>query len=272
MNDFDADGKPDVIATRDCADSNVGVTYWSMYAGTASGFSTTGKSLALPSLTSVLAPYVGIYGAPVAAAYGTGTCNHNAKTGTLDYFIHDLDGDGRLDLVITKDDCDGASVGTSVWRLYAGTGTTFATSPTSWTLPSQPLTGIWQNYGYGASCSTANWTSWSFADYTGDKRPEIVIDHDDCVDKTVKSTHWDVYVNTGSGFATNATTWSYPLTVPTNTQHACGFADGSFFYVYWQTQDITGDGIPDFMLTENGCGNDATLGVDHWAVYAGKCQ
>jgi hypothetical protein len=272
VTDVDADGKPDVVATRDCADSSVGVGHWSVYTSSGNGFATTAKPFSLPALASgALEPYVGLYGAPVSSVGGTAACDRNNTSGAFDFFVRDLDGDGHMDLVVTKDDCDSASVGTTYWNVYGSTSSGFAQTPVGFSLPTPPLTGIWKTYGYGASCSLTDYTSFDFADYTGDARPDIVVDHDDCVDKSVGQTHWDVYVNTGTGFSPAATSWKFPMSVPTNSQHACGYADGSFFYVYWQTQDITGDGIPDFVLTENGCGSDSTLGVTHWDVYAGAC-
>ncbi len=163
---------------------------------------------------------------------------------------------GQPDLLVTSA-CEDAAVGASVWLVYLNTGSGFATSPIRFALPPpQP-----------AGCTTSN----AVFDLNGDGLPDYVITSL-CNDATVGSSRWLVYAGSAAGFA--QATASYPLppgfssgTFAT-TNNAAATCTASEDVPAFSLFDITGDGIPDFIVTQ-AC-SDATVGTTAWLVYPGS--
>ncbi|HEY8089300.1 MAG TPA: VCBS repeat-containing protein, partial [Polyangiaceae bacterium] len=192
--DLTGSGKLDLVLTETCTDTSVGTSHWLVYPNTGSGFSTTPKTFALPAMTL---PLTSVSGANTACA----------GTPSQKWTSVDLTGDGKLDLVLTET-CTDATVGASHWLVYANTGSGFSATPATFALPAQtlPLTSV---SGANTACAGTPSQKWTTVDVNGDKKPDLVLT-ETCSDSTVGSTHWLVYANTGSGFATSPTTFALP--------------------------------------------------------------
>jgi hypothetical protein len=112
--DVSSDGKPDLVVTSDCADAKAGLTYWSAFLNSGTGFGPSATHVALPP------GYADVSGsgafAWVAQASGP-LCDGRSvpSFGTLD-----ANGDGKMDLVVTAD-CAKSEVGLSTWLVFEGT-------------------------------------------------------------------------------------------------------------------------------------------------------
>ncbi|APR87378.1 cell surface protein [Minicystis rosea] len=215
--DLDGDAKPDLVVTDGATEQN---RAWKVYKNTGSGFATTATSWTLPA------------GAPAGSGFFTFA---NTYWTTVD-----LDGDAKPDLVVT----DGATEQNRVWKVYKNTGSGFATTATSWTLPAGAPAG-------SGFFTFAN-TYWTTADLDGDAKPDLVVTDG----ATEQNRAWKVYKNTGSGFATTATSWTLPAGAPAGS----GFF--TFANTYWTTADLDGDAKPDLVVTDG-----ATEQNRAWKVY-----
>ena len=167
----------------------------------------------------------------------------------------DLDGDHRPDLVWTADPShvDTKSVwgGTTSphWKVFLNTGAGFAPEAITWSVPSSPglAPGFFNTAGFGS-----DW-SWSTIDLDTDGKPDLVwtADPSQVDTKSVwggaTSPYWKMFVNTGTGFAADATTWA----MPASPGIASGFFNTAGFGSNWSwtTVDLDGDRRPDFVWT-----------------------
>ena len=63
-----------------------------------------------------------------------------------------------------------------------------------------------------------------------------------------------------------------PTGSPSATYEASGATDcGGASYWFYSTFDLTGDQIPDLVMTHNECG-DAEIGESYWKVFPGVCE
>jgi hypothetical protein len=66
--------------------------------------------------------------------------------------------------------------------------------------------------------------------------------------------------------------WALPDGLPSATYDVAGSADcGGAAYWSYSTFDLTGDQIPDLVMTQNECG-DAEIGASYWKVFPGVCE
>jgi hypothetical protein len=113
--DLTGDGLQDLVVTLDQADSDVGNKHWLVYKGGASGFSTTAKKWALPTLSGDFSGWGAYFATNVAGQYRN-------VAGSTEYYYSatmDLTGDGGNDLVLTLDQVD-ADIGNKHWLVYEG--------------------------------------------------------------------------------------------------------------------------------------------------------
>jgi hypothetical protein len=193
---------------------------------------------------------------------GTGfsfTSGIAAASNCPSYATSDMNGDGKPDLVLTSD-CDTTSgVGTDHWLVYANTGSGFAATAGSWSLPAKA------GFSFtGGLETTYNCPVYATTDLNGDGKPELVIMSDCDSTSGVGTDHWLVYANTGSGFAATAQSW--PLPAGAGFKFTVGLA-AVYNCPEYATSDLTGDGKPDLVVTAD-CGNTTGVGTDHWLVYA----
>lgn len=234
--------------------------------GTSScSFPASPASFTLPTIAGApplpfpqLPPSAGAGAPPVPLSQLTNNVACASASGKLAYFLADMSSDDEPDLVVTST-CDDATVGTSVWLVYLSSATGFAATPIRFTLPPAAMP---------AGCATP-----SIFDINGDLLPDYVVTSL-CNDATVGTSRWLVYLNEQTGFAQTAISYALPpgystgafATTSTTTDDCTSPKNVPAFSLF----DITGDAIPDFVMTEV-C-NDSSIGTTAWQVYAGSAS
>jgi hypothetical protein len=221
--DIDGDHRPDLVWTRLDTSSKVwgaGTSpYWRVFRNNGSGFASTDTQWAVPMGGD---PNDGFYFVS-SDAWG----------------LFDINGDGRPDLVWTRLDSSSKVWGSGAspfWRVFLNTGSGFAATDVQWPVPQGGDT----NDGFYAP-GTSTWLTY---DLDGDHLPDLVWTRLDTSSKVWgfgSAPYWQVFKNTGSAFASDATHWSVPQGGDTN--------DG--FYApatsEWSLPDLDGDGRPDLV-------------------------
>lgn len=253
--DVDGDLRPDLVTTSLCTDASVGTTRWLVNKNNGAGFDPI-TTYALPEAMPQLAF------AALSAAEPECPANRPA------FQAMDIDGDRKLDLVVTKL-CNDSAVGTSEWRVYRGNGTAFAATPTPFALPTTPPPTPFMYASAtdtNAACdASALSRTYRLVDLDGDFAPEMLVTTL-CNDVNVGTTKWIVHKNTGTGFAppVNVDLPVFPGVRGAFTEltaaPACDASRPGF-----ETLDVTGDFHRDLLLTRSCL--DATSGVTRWLLY-----
>lgn len=267
--DSDTDTDSDGDADSD-ADSDTGTRCVS------TGFASTAVDWALPTLPLGSASDLAWYQTTGQSARTSGTTSY-----AYAWRMADIDGDGLEDLVVTYDAAQ-ATVGRSAWSVYRGGPSGFSSSPMSWALPTLPDTvptdipwSLFSGQGFRTVDGVAKWFTYATFDLTGDGVLDLVVSYDSA-QAGVGSTVWKVYAGTVTGFLAEPEDWALP-TLPhatstdlTWTQTSGSWSrtvDGSTKYVYFQTLDLTGDGVQDLVVTYDAA--QPGVGGSQWSVYAG---
>ena len=164
----------------------------------------------------------------------------------------------------------------------------FADEPTAYTLPDAPVDWalpwyqLYQN-SYDNTCADgsirgdADWY-WGTFDLTGDGLADIVVYKDSCNGTDIGTSRWEVYENTGTGFATTPTDWALPTASvnwtnpwyqPSEATSGNTCADGSgggTALWYYTLLDLDGDGLVDLVVTADTCTSE-DVGTSRWDVY-----
>jgi len=274
--DLNGDGKSDLVVTAqnnasgyDTVFSPSSNPYWKVYLNTDSGFSNTATNWTVP-----------IGGRQTSAgnwgfnALG-GSASSNSILDNQTWSILDINGDGKLDLVVTaQNNASGydivfGSTDNPYWKVYYNTGSGFATTATNWTVPiggKETSVGNWGFNALGGSASTnsiLNSQTWSLVDLNADGKSDLVVTAQnntsfyDTVFSPTSNPYWKVYYNTGSGFSTTATNWTVPIGGRQTSVGNWGFNDigGSastnsiLNSQTWSIVDLDGDGKLDLVVT-----------------------
>ncbi len=121
-------------------------------------------------------------------------------------------------------------------------------------------------------CGDGETYRYQILDATGDGAPDFVVT-DSCDAEGAGTTRWEVYKNTGSGFADSPLEWSLPQVVDGVELHEqladyWGCGDGETYR--YQILDLDGDGAPDFTVTD-AC-DAGGAGTSRWDVYLAVCE
>lgn len=254
--ELNGDQLPDLVVTVVCSDATVGNSRWLVHFGTPSGFAAVATSFTLPG------GYPN-YSFPAGQTeQSCATANAQPRASVLD-----LTGDGLADLVVTRK-CTDATVGSTQWLVHRNTGTGFEQTPQSFAVPSGFPALSFARLRDVSDCFTANQYPGHFTrDVTGDGRPDLVV-AERCSDATVGTSRWLVYENTGTGFATAATTWALPSGFPNGSfrgetgANSCLTANA---FPQFSTLDLTGDGRPELVVTVR-C-SDSSVGTSKWLAF-----
>ncbi len=285
--DYTVDGVPDLVVTYDgCNAAGLGRTHWDVYGGTGSGFLSTAIPWTLPEFEGT-----GWSGdAPLSATGGqTYRSCGTSEQSLLNFEVRDMNADGLPDLVISLDQCEGTSIGTSAWDVYLGERSGFAAEPIPWALPT--LNGdTWT--GVAVPFYDMDGATWrdcegdhyadvyhSTVDLTGDGWPDLVITYDTCANPDLSFTYWWIYPGGEGGFAADHANFALPL-----REGEDWFEDGAYTKLDGEairtcggdtdrslgftTADMDGDGLLDFAFLNDDC-DTIGLGTSHWDVHLG---
>ncbi len=246
--DMNGDGKVELVHTED--PQHKGHPFgtktkpvWHIHANTGSGFAATATPWSLPS---------DMFHAPFFSQL------------QLNWSTLDLNHDGKPDLVQTEDPQNkGHAFGGTTnphWRLHANTGNGFAKVATKWTVPAPVFDAL------AASYTQINWST---LDLDGDTWLDLVQTEDPQHKghafgvKQGQPPYWRVYRGKAGGFAKNAVKWA----VPSGGFDSIAFAQSA---MTWVTMDMTADGKPDLVQTEDPQNKGHAFGAKtapHWRMY-----
>ncbi len=239
-------GGPDLVISSSATDPDVGTTKWVLHANTGARFRDGPLDWALP------------------ADFEPGTFTQFYDSSTTDKVVWamlDLDGDGELDIVVTDTDSGSGGIGSTRWLLYGNTGNGFASTGTTWSLPTGFTDGALDTI---SDTDTADGANWALFDLDGDAKPDLVVSDTDADTSTIGTSKWMLYHNNGAGFDG-----------PTEFTLPASFEPGTFtrFYdasttdtVVWGLQDFTADGRPDIVVVDTDSGSGG-IGTTRWLVY-----
>ncbi len=175
----------------------------------------------------------------------------------------DLDGDGARDLVITAaayKSGDGFVTRTSgfpqasFWEVHRGGPGGFA-APAAWMLPQGVgLLGRGLVDLEGAPTDVSD-HGWALRDLDGDARPELIVTSIGGFDGKIlplgndAAPRWDVYRNTGEGFAGEPVAWSLPPAPDGPRILVVEGADPAPGGLAWSVVDLDIDGFADLAIT-----------------------
>ena len=268
--DLTGDGRVDFVITDGCDATGVGVDRWIVHPGQDGGFGDA-VTWTLPDFGAL--PLVEGDVAQIISDNWPCTNDEDFRFTTTD-----LTGDGVPDFVIT-DGCDATGVGVERWIVHPGGEGGFGAA-TTWSLPdvsALPLVegDVMQIFSDNWPCTNDEDFRFTTTDLTGDGVVDLVIT-DGCDATGVGVERWIVHPGGDSGFG-EATTWTLP------DVSALPLVEGDVMQIladFWPctndedfrfiTTDLTGDGTPDFVITD-GC--DATgVGLERWIQHPGVCE
>ncbi|MCK6513461.1 VCBS repeat-containing protein [Myxococcota bacterium] len=260
--DLSGDGAPDLVVTRACDDETVGQRRWDVYLGGSGGVSATATPWALPELGE---------GTTFTGLEGTAACRSGRGPS---YALAHADGDGVLDLIVTED-CADAAVGTTIWRVYAGSATGgFAATGIDWALPEYAVgQPIFLAISAPAACSQGDLPAYDADDIDHDGWLDLIVS-DDCQEPEVGVTRWAVHRGGPEGFAKEATAWPLPPGYSVTDAPFAGRSGtancASRDLPTWALADLTHDGALDLVVMYD-CEDDE-VGRLRWDVYAAVCE
>jgi hypothetical protein len=262
LADLDGDFRPDLVLTSRCADAATGVTKWLVHHNDGTGFATTPTDFTLPQ------GFVTADGSvPFAGLTGALSCSGGANL--PEYTVVDMNGDRRPDLLVTQR-CADTATGSTQWIVYPNTGAGFATTPTTFALPTAYGIGAFPTIEHTDTCATTAGITYKLLDFDGDLRPELVVTRH-CNDALVGASRWLVHPNTGTGFGSSSV-----FTLPSGYQAKGGgpaFATldslgadcaGGANIPFYGTFDLDGDLRPDLVMFAR-C-NDSLTGRTSWGL------
>jgi hypothetical protein len=180
--------------------------------------------------------------------------------------LEDLDGDRRPDLIRLLDCSRNSDLGDGVWKVHRNTGAGFAAEAIDWSLPETPEPYAFSSRQDGA-CENDPDHLFDLRDLDGDQRPELVV-LSNCEGSTEPGfERWEVYKNTGDGFAVPAESWPVPAELaPDGWRTLEADRCGSFTRDVYALTDLTGDQAPDLVRTA-GCTDQGVEGLGYWEVW-----
>jgi hypothetical protein len=247
--DLSGDGAVDIVLTRrdDIGIDALGQTQWLVYENTGDGFASTPTEWALPS------------GFPADTFIATGTSEPDPY-----WQLMDLNGDGAVDLVVTRRDELGLDeLGNTRWLVYENTGSGFADAPNQWALPQG-----FPDDEFVLPAAPASDPYWSLLELDGDGATDLVVlRRDEIGVDELGDTKWLIHANSGEGFEESPSDWSMPSSFPEDEFRALYPPNSDLL---WSLLDLNIDGATDLVVTRRDeLGVDA-LGSTKWLLYANE--
>lgn len=180
------------------------------------------------------------------------------------WVLRDMDGDGLVDLLVTRD-CADATVGDVAWRVHRGTGAGFGAGE-AWTLPESgdASADTWATTELAEpSCADgAGRSAYTLRDLDGDARPDLV-ELSTCAEDLDVSA-WRLHRNVGDGFAPPVD-WPVPGDeVDLHALRPTLACDGTVDLPAWDLLDLDGDARPELVRLAV-C--DGSVQVAGWTVW-----
>lgn len=238
----------DLIVMRDDCDDSTGVDQWDVY--TLSGFpdspaySSTPTAFALPPLRCEMESW--------------SLLRQNEK---VQFQTIDVTGDGMLDLVVTRDECDDA-VGSEHFDVYVGNSDGFASTPFALGLPAVRCSTPWHEAIGNWSNVVAQWVQ-----LAGRSRASLVVTRDEC-DQDVGEGHWDVYDRKSEAAEADFSSTPLAYTLPTARCAQPFDAIAGFNAVEWMLTHLDDPSSPGLLVFSDTC--DTDIGSKSWDFYAGN--
>jgi hypothetical protein len=184
--DMDGDNKPDLVITAQLQAGAVSCfspgssQYWKVYLNSGSGFIVNALNWNLPNGGSLSG------GTTFGYNGAGGVANSSDNTGSQSWSLVDMDGDNKLDLVVTAQLQAGIvscfSPGSNqYWKVFSSYGAGFNTIPVNCSLPNGGKISNGNTFGYnsigGAAFSGENTgsQSWSLGDLNNDGKPDLIV-------------------------------------------------------------------------------------------------
>jgi RHS repeat-associated protein len=243
--DVNGDGLPDVIHTENYFDSDGIIPDNAehaprVYLNTGTGWTFSSSTYQLPTFY-----------------HTSGSDRAFSELNSQNQLI-DVNGDGLPDFVYTDDyaDADGIIPNDVDFapRVYLNTGNGWSFNPSIYQLPSldRPVPGDHMFFKLSAKVR--------LIDVNGDNLPdfvytETVLDDDGIISDNNYGGNPRVYLNTGSGWAFSSSTYQLPSYFHTPSSKYYFMELG----LRSQLMDVNGDGLPDFVYTENFSDNDGII-------------
>ena len=254
--DLDGDRAPELVRVYDCDRGGpLGDTEWWVHRNDGDGFTAAPEVWALPQTGTDYA----------FGALRDGACE--SAPDTL-FELTDLDGDLRPDLVVLSDCLLDGPLGSSEWAVYLNTGAGFAAEPIAWSAPAELAPDGWRTTDQ-EQCGRFNTDLFTLRDLDGDLAPELVRTAGCVGEGQVEALgRWDVWRNTGAGFAAQPEAWALPTDHggdgwPSLTGNLCE-RDPDHLH---GTLDFTGDRIADLVVSSS-CDRDGVWD-ERWLLYVG---
>ena len=250
LADLDGDGRLDFVQIKDegsQTDALLGKNHWRVYPNTGSGFASQPLLWTLPFALDNMHGSFNVFG-------------------TYSHALMDLDGGGRSDFWVIRDDERGADardplVGKNHWLVFQNTGTGFATASSGWSLPFPLYPPAGGDFNRTAT------SAHSLMDLHGDGLSDFLVHRDTeraSPDALVGKNHWLVFPNTGSGFATAPEQWGLPYPLIGENGDFSSLGNGDHVLL-----SLTRAAAPDFVVIrdEERAGPDALVGKSHWLAF-----
>jgi hypothetical protein len=241
--DLDGDGLLDIVLTRSCLDWTIGDTEWEVLHNDGASFTASRW--------------------PVVEALAMSTLSRAADT-CLDYFLLDVDGDDRPEVIASQNCTDSGSW----WYVNANTGAGFSTTRQRLSVP-WGLAGVLDAAEQRtAQCGAAK-PAWIFGDTDGDGRADLTVT-ESCTDTSVGDTRWAWWQGGLDGWPL-AGTWSLPANWTPGTFVGSSGAEtacvGTRDIPRWVRHDLDGDGTIELVITQTCDDMDAT----RWLIHSPTC-
>ncbi len=297
LADIDGDNKPDLIITAQLQGGNVtsfspnSNQYWKVYLNTGTGFSTSPVNWNLPNggktTNSGTLGFNSI----------SGVALNTESTGSQSWSLLDINGDGKLELIVTAQ-LQGGNVtsfspsSNQYWKVYSNTTTGFNLTESNWSLPNGGKLLTSANLGYNNLNGTALITdvtgsqTWFLQDVNNDKSPDLFIaaqlqGGNVTSFSPTSGQYWKIYLNTGNSFALSNSNFVLPNGGKITTSGNLGFNSQAGFALIsesvgsqtWFFTDLNGDGFSELIVTAQLQGGNLTsfspTNNQYWNVYPG---